>query len=457
VRDLTLGNTIYLKFTTRAFATGIPGTLAGTPVISVYEENNLVQITGGVSLTVDYDSVTGLNQITIVATTGNGYEAGKSYDAVITTGTVGGVSVVGEVVGSFTVEAAAAFTRLATYRLGELMSAALASQPFAASLLGDLTQDNPDAVGTQQFTVAALMRLADEVLTGATHNITNSWGRRVRNIEAAFVLRAGTAQAGSANTITLDTGANATDDFYNHAKAVIKSGTGAEQERIIVAYAGATKVATVAPPWVVSPDATSVFAVEPGISHAETNSKTVAVGIAQTGAALTITLASTASSTDEYYTNDTVQIDEGTGEGQERIITAYNGTTKVATVNTAWLVNPDTTSAYVVEGALVVAGNRVTANMDQINGNATSASNLQKSTIALEPGAAITGTLSTTQMTTDLTEATDDHYIGRIIIWISGVLKNQATDITGYVGATKMLTFTATTEAPADTDTFVIV
>lgn len=105
MRDIALESTIYPRFTTRAFATGIPTVLAGTPVLSVYEENNDTQITAGVSVTVDYDSVVGLNQATIVATAANGYEAGKSYDVVITTGTVDGVSVVGEVVYSFTVEA----------------------------------------------------------------------------------------------------------------------------------------------------------------------------------------------------------------------------------------------------------------------------------------------------------------------------------------------------------------
>jgi len=108
MRDINLESTIYPRFTTRAFATGIPTTLGGTPVLSVYEENNLTQITAGVSVTVDYDSMTGLNQATIVATAANGYEAGKSYDLVITTGTVGGVSVVGEVVYSFTIEDSAA-------------------------------------------------------------------------------------------------------------------------------------------------------------------------------------------------------------------------------------------------------------------------------------------------------------------------------------------------------------
>ncbi len=70
---------------------------------------------------------------------------------------------------------------------------------------------------------------------------------------------------------------------------------------------------------------------------------------------------------------------------------------------------------------------------------------------------AITGTLSTTQMTTDLTEITDDHYNGRTIIWTSGVLIDQATNITDYDGGTKMLTFTAVTEGPSNTDDFIIV
>jgi hypothetical protein len=60
-------------------------------------------------------------------------------------------------------------------------------------------------------------------------------------------------------------------------------------------------------------------------------------------------------------------------------------------------------------------------------------------------------------MTTNLTEATDDHYNGRIVIWTSGVLVGQATNITDYNGTTKMLTYTAITEAPTAADTFIIV
>ena len=59
----------------------------------------------------------------------------------------------------------------------------------------------------------------------------------------------------------------------------------------------------------------------------------------------------------------------------------------------------------------------------------------------------------------DITEATADHYNGRIVIFTSGVLAGQATDITDYaaVGGIGQFTVTAMTEAPANNDTFIIV
>ena len=79
----------------------------------------------------------------------------------------------------------------------------------------------------------------------------------------------------------------------------------------------------------------------------------------------------------------------------------------------------------------------------------------------------VTGTVShdnTVATTTvfysdDITEATADHYNGRIVIFTSGPLKDQATDITDYeldTGEGKF-TVTALTEAPGDNVTFVIV
>lgn len=94
-------------------------------------------------------------------------------------------------------------------------------------------------------------------------------------------------------------------------------------------------------------------------------------GTAQAGAAGTITLASGASSTDDLYKGQLVKIYGATGAGQTRTITAYNGTTKVATVAWNWITNPDATSTY----AIIASGS------PSIN------SSLQVSTTASDPWA----------------------------------------------------------------------
>jgi len=59
----------------------------------------------------------------------------------------------------------------------------------------------------------------------------------------------------------------------------------------------------------------------------------------------------------------------------------------------------------------------------------------------------------------DITEATADHYIGRRIIFTSGVLDEQSKEITDYaaVGGIGQFTTEAFTEAPSNNDTFIIV
>lgn len=96
---LPVGSTAVLNFTT--MVNGVPTTLAGSPVISIYK-NSTTQSTSGVTLTVDYDSVTGLNHVVIdTSSDGTFYATDTNFSVVITTGTVGGGSVVGSVVGSF--------------------------------------------------------------------------------------------------------------------------------------------------------------------------------------------------------------------------------------------------------------------------------------------------------------------------------------------------------------------
>jgi hypothetical protein len=107
MRRITLGDTLDLKFTTIS-STGAPITLAGSPVISAYPGNSTTQLTAGITLTVDFDSVTGLHNVRVVASGGNGYAADTEYTLVITTGTVDSVSAVGYVIGEFSTVPAAA-------------------------------------------------------------------------------------------------------------------------------------------------------------------------------------------------------------------------------------------------------------------------------------------------------------------------------------------------------------
>ena len=75
---------------------------------------------------------------------------------------------------------------------------------------------------------------------------------------------------------------------------------------------------------------------------------TVHNGTAQTANTNSITLASGADSLNDFYREMQVTITSGTGAGQTKTITTYNGTSKVATVDTNWSVVPDNTSAYSV-------------------------------------------------------------------------------------------------------------
>ena len=194
---------------------------------------------------------------------------------------------------------------------------------------------------------------------------------------ALAIARSGTAQAGAASTITLDASANANNDFYNNGWIFIVSGTGAGQGNTVSDYDGTTKVATVQDTWAVNPDNTSVFVVMPrggvpGASAPTAADNAAAVwdraynlhtsegsfgslfqafheGTAQAGTVSSLTLDATgASATDDFYNFSVAVLVSGTGAGQSRQITDYNGTTNVATVDPAWTITPDNTTQYVI-------------------------------------------------------------------------------------------------------------
>lgn len=84
------------------------------------------------------------------------------------------------------------------------------------------------------------------------------------------VLTSDTAQAGAIGSITLAAGESATNDVFVGGVVEITGGTGAGQTpRVISAYDGTTKIATISPDWVTAPDSTSgyrIFSVPPSTS-----------------------------------------------------------------------------------------------------------------------------------------------------------------------------------------------
>jgi len=194
------------------------------------------------------------------------------------------------------------------------------------------------------FTSAAQLvdDIWDEVLTGATHNIATSAGRRLREL-GAYHITSGTAQGGAAHSITLAAADTAADHIYNRNLIVILAGTGIGQTRTIVDFANATKVAVVDRDWWIQPDATSEYTIIPDDTPLVTDH-----GVATAGTNNTITIRASASAISSTYSNDIILIMAGTGIGQSRLISSYNGGTKVVTVCENWTTNPDNTSVYVI-------------------------------------------------------------------------------------------------------------
>jgi hypothetical protein len=138
------------------------------------------------------------------------------------------------------------------------------------------------------------------------------------------------------------------------------------------------------------------------------------------------------------------------------------GTNAATTITTALTTTFTGSLTGNVNGSVNSVTNRVTANVDQINANATAAVNLALSAGVIIPGTIATAGFSPTATefeASDITEATTDHYKGRVILFTSGALLGQATSITAYslVGGRGHFTVVGMTEAGANTDTFVIV
>lgn len=396
-RDRTVEDTFYLAFTTRAFATGIPTILAGSPVISAYEDVGLTQITAGLTLGVDHDGITGLNMITIAATGANGFESGKDYQLVITTGTVGGVSVVGEVIGQFSLGLSAAAVDLANATDGlTVLKASLDDIPtvaeFNARSLLAASYFDPAADAVANVTLVATtttntdMRGTDSANTVVPPSVAQFDARTllaasyfdpavdaVANVTLVDTTTTNTDMVGTdgANTVVPPSVAQfnartlATADYFDPAADTVANvttvatltghtaQTGDNFALIGTAGAGLTDItinaASVDLIWdEILTGATHNINTSAGKRLRQVAATIFSEGTAQSATASTLQLESGAITLDDQFKRSKVIIIAGTGLGQEALITGSTASTDTLNVTPEWLVTPDATTEYEV-------------------------------------------------------------------------------------------------------------
>jgi hypothetical protein len=206
----------------------------------------------------------------------------------------------------------------------------------------------------------------------------------------------GTVASATANTVVLNAGPSTLDDFYNDCMIIITAGTGVDQVRTVYDYTGSTRTITLGKNWVTQPVAGDVFIIygfaridvgyvggviqtprdlggqldaaistrqatltlpvssnvtqwnssavatpnTAGVPVVDDRNNAIRIGIAQAGAAGSITLDAGANASNNYYDDCIVVLTSGTGAGQCRMISSYTGATKVVTVVPNWTTNP---------------------------------------------------------------------------------------------------------------------
>src|ERR1043166_5340511 len=101
--DYNPNDIIYFNFTTLdiSVSPAVPYDPASLTV-SIYKDDSNAQSTAGVTVTTPFDSVTGLINVKVdTSADGTFYATGHSFHAIVTVGTVHGVSIVGYVLDSF--------------------------------------------------------------------------------------------------------------------------------------------------------------------------------------------------------------------------------------------------------------------------------------------------------------------------------------------------------------------
>lgn len=100
--DYSENSTINFKFTTRSI-NGIPTTLTSGSLV-IYKGSSVTNTNSGVTLTSNFNSIVGLNHVTIDTSSNSGfYSTGADYQIIVASGLINTIPVSGEVLESFSI------------------------------------------------------------------------------------------------------------------------------------------------------------------------------------------------------------------------------------------------------------------------------------------------------------------------------------------------------------------
>ena len=223
--DFDAASVLHTKFTTYRPSTGAVFTLGGTPVVSVYKDGSLTQSTAGITLTVDFDGLTGLHHLAIdTSADGTFYSAGSHFEAVITTGTVDSVSVVGSCVASFSIRKDSALKATVAGRTLDVSAGGEAGIDWA-NIGSPTTAVNLSATNIDVDQVVASVSGAVGSVTGAVGSVTGNVGGSVASVGANGISAASLA-ADAGTEIGTAVWATATRELTSGTNIVLAKGVG---------------------------------------------------------------------------------------------------------------------------------------------------------------------------------------------------------------------------------------
>lgn len=215
----------------------------------------------------------------------------------------------------------------------QLTAAAIATGVWQDTTSGDFTVAS--SIGKSLYTSGAVPGATGGLFiagTNAATTVTTSFTTTFTGSLTGSVASVTGNVGGTVATVTNLTNAPTSGDFTATMKTSIGTAVAASAVASVTGSVGSVASA----------------GITRGSFAADTGHQTIRSNTAQAGASGTITLDASASATNSFYNNCLCFLTGGTGVGQCRFITGYVGSTKVATVNSAWATTPDNTTTFAI-------------------------------------------------------------------------------------------------------------